>query len=98
MNAYNEIGIVIYSGGIRRDTMLLKAPIGFKPPDETLNKTDEVIQENSIENTMVTITLPVIKEHKITIQGVPDLNGDGIIDFKDVILLIKKILEIEEDN
>lgn len=45
------------------------------------------------KNTVITITFPVVKEHKITIEGIPDLNGDGVIDIKDVLIAIKQFIE-----
>ena len=48
---------------------------------------------NTSKNTVITITLPVVKEHKITIEGIPDLNNDGVIDIKDVLIAIKQQIE-----
>lgn len=48
------------------------------------------------KNTIITITLPVVKEHKITIEGIPDLNNDGVIDIKDVIIAIKQFIEKDD--
>lgn len=53
-------------------------------------------QINTSKNTVITITLPVVKEHKITIEGIPDLNNDGVIDIKDVIIAIKQFIEKDD--
>lgn len=58
--------------------------------------TQESNQIYTSKNTIITITFPVIKEHKITIEGVSDLNNDGVIDMKDVLILIKQLMEKEE--
>lgn len=48
---------------------------------------------NTLKNTVITITFPVVKEHKITIEGISDLNNDGVIDIKDVLIAIKQLME-----
>jgi hypothetical protein len=48
------------------------------------------------ENTVITILFSVFEEHKITIEGIPDLNNDGVIDIKDVIIAVKH--QIEKDD
>jgi hypothetical protein len=51
---------------------------------------------NTSKNTVITITLPVVKEHTITIEGIPDLNNDGVIDIKDVLIAIKQQMEKDD--
>lgn len=51
---------------------------------------------DTLKNTVITITLPVVKEHKITIEGIPDLNNDGVIDIKDVLIAIKQFIEKDD--
>lgn len=53
-------------------------------------------QTNTSKNTVITITFPVVKEHKITIEGISDLNNDGVIDIKDVLIVIKQLMENED--
>lgn len=55
--------------------------------------TQESTSINTSMNTVITITLPVVKEHTITIEGIPDLNNDGVIDIKDVLIAIKQQIE-----
>jgi hypothetical protein len=55
--------------------------------------TQESIPINTSKNTVITITLPVVKEQRITIEGIPDLNNDGVIDIKDVLIAIKQQIE-----
>lgn len=51
---------------------------------------------NNLKNTVITITFPVVKEHRITIEGISDLNNDGVIDIKDVLIAIKQLMEKDD--
>ncbi|MDF2672665.1 MAG: hypothetical protein K0R09_930 [Clostridiales bacterium] len=51
---------------------------------------------NTSQNTVITITFSVPQEHTITIEGIPDLNEDGVIDIQDVIIAIKQQMEKDD--
>lgn len=75
-------------------TKALNSPLPSDEQHETPSPTtQESTETNTLKNTVITITFPVVKEHKITIEGISDLNNDGVIDIKDVLIAIKQQME-----
>lgn len=78
----------------------IKATNSSLPSDNQHEIPSPTAQENTsinnLKNTVITITFPVVKEHKITIEGISDLNNDGVIDIKDVLIAIKQLMEKDD--